>query len=136
MHLGKIGYRLTHHSPTLRRKRNSFYGYPLFISPLPAPWLYHIKRIPFKTDNPPCFVPAVLAGLSWFEERWKNGFQKTGKFFGMFGSRNIRKQIIFSLTTPSRHLGKDRCGDNPPPEETDRINLSFTCISSAAILFF
>ena len=39
-----------------------------------------------------------------------NSFQKTGTFFGMSGSRNIRKQIIFSLTIP-------------PPEETDWITL-------------
>ncbi len=37
LHFGKIGYRLTQHSPTLRRKSHSFYGYLLLISPLPAP---------------------------------------------------------------------------------------------------
>ena len=35
----------------------------------------------------------------------------------------------------SPHLEKEMCGDNPPPEETDRINQSLTCISSAAIFF-
>ena len=54
----------------------------------------NIERILFKTDNPPCFEPALLAGLSWFVERRKNNFQKTGMFFGVSGSRSIRKQII------------------------------------------
>ena len=35
-----------------------------------------------------------------------------------------------------RHLEKARCRYNQPPEETDRINQSLTCILPAAILFF
>ena len=35
-HYGKIGYRLTQHSPTLRRKRHSLYGYLLLIPPAPV----------------------------------------------------------------------------------------------------
>ena len=68
-------------------------------------------------------LPSWQAFLS-FLRGWENSYQKTGTFFGVSGSRSIRKQIIFSLTIP------------PPPEETDRINLSLTCISSGAIHFF
>ncbi len=59
-----------HNTPfaDFRRKHHSFYGYPLFISPLPAPWPDHIKRILFKTDCPPCFMPAIVAGLSWLKK--------------------------------------------------------------------
>ena len=53
----------------------------------------HIKRILFKIDYPPCFEPAVLAGLSWFVERREAGIP---------GSNNI-----ISLPNPSRHLEKD-----------------------------
>jgi len=57
-----------------------------------------MPKKPFKTDYPPCFEPAVLAGLSWFVERWKNSYQKTRMFFGLSGSRNIRKQYYYIIT--------------------------------------
>ncbi|MBA7550552.1 hypothetical protein ES705_43070 [subsurface metagenome] len=60
----------------------------------------HIKIILFKTDYPPCYEPAVLAGLSWLKKVLRNSFQKTGTFFGASGSRNIRKQIAFFLKIP------------------------------------
>ncbi len=88
-----------------------------------------------QTDYPPCFEPALVAGLPWFVERWKNSFQKTGMFFWSVGEPQYQEANNFFPNIPP-HLEKAKCRYDPPPEETDRINLSLPCISSAAILFF
>ncbi len=125
LHFGKITYRLTHHSPTLRRKRYSFYGY-LFLIP-PTSWPDNNKRILFKgIVRPASCLPSWQTMLSVLR-CCTNSFQKTRMFFGASGSRDIRKQIMFFLTPPP-HLEKGRCRYNPPPEETDRINQSLSCI--------
>ena len=116
LHLGKIGYRLTHHSPTFAgiglrwsafqffermelftlqplRTRQYFFSYnPAHSRITPKDHLKQIVRLASR-------LPSWQAFLS-FLRCWKNSFQKTGTFFGVFGSRNIRKQIIFSLTIP------------------------------------
>ena len=119
---------------TKARSDESFLVYPKYeaVTGWRGGWLKKewggIKKEKILTQNggvtvcPPCFEPAFLAGLSWFVERWENSFQKTRMFFGRSGSRNIRKQIIFSLTIPPPSW-KEMCGDNPPPEETDWITL-------------
>ena len=114
-----------HHSPTFTHRKGTIIGLrwspfqfiermDLFTLP-PLRTLHYILKYnpaysrimpkkPFKTVCPPCFEPAVLAGLSWFVERWKNSFQKTGMFFGASGSRNITKQIMLytqPIPTPS-----------------------------------
>ncbi len=67
----------------LRMRTNSKKVSGLIICPASD----HIKRILFKTDYPPCFVPAVLAGLYWFVERWKNIFpKKQGCFLECLGA--------------------------------------------------
>ena len=62
-----------------------------FISPVLSPdrFIRFVKgiltgshqKIPSETDYPPCFEPAVLAGLSCFVERWKNSDQKNTDVF-------------------------------------------------------
>ena len=112
------------------RTRQYFFSYnPAYSKIMPEK--------PFKTVCPPCFAPPIVGGYYFCFKGWENSFQKTRMFFGALGSRNIRKQIIlYYHQNPPSHLEKDRCGDNPPSEETDRINQSLACISSAAILFF
>jgi len=67
----------------------------------------------------------------------QDSFQKNRDVFlerleaAVSGSNNI----IFSANSP-HILKKNRWRYNPPLEETDRINQSLACSSSASILFF
>ncbi len=136
LHFGKIGYRLTHHSPTLRRERHSFYADPLLISPLAAPWPDHIKRILSKGIIRLASRPSSWWAIISFLRGWENSFQKNRDVFWNVWEPQYQQANNIFPNDPSTILKKARCRHNPSPKETDRINLFLTCISPVAILFF
>ena len=103
LHFGKIGYRLTQHSPTFTGRAQLFDQDGLLFEP--NEWiklftLPPLRIIHYVLKYNPAYLhiqgsqqkiiqnrlsallrAAVLAGLYWFVERWKNSFQKKhGRF--------------------------------------------------------
>ena len=58
---------------------------------------------------PPCFEPAVLAGLSWFVERWENSFQKNTDVFWKVWEPQYQEanNVIISANSPA--ILKKKC---------------------------
>ena len=63
----------------------------------------HIKKVLFKTDYPPCFVPALLAGNAFCFKMLQNSFKKTRMFFWSVGEPQYQEanNVIFSANSPA-----------------------------------
>ena len=61
-----------------------------------------------KPDYPPCFVPAVLAGLSWFVERCKIASKNRDVFWSVRKPQYQEANNIFPNAPTTRRNGLDQ----------------------------